>query len=257
MKFSNSTLATITVLSPNHSGQRTKAIDRITPHCVVGQLSAANVASGFANKSRQASSNYIIGKDGEICLCVPESNRSWCTSSAENDQRAITIECASDNTEPYAFKDIVYNKLVDMCEDICRRNMKNRLIWIEDKTKALAYQPKADEMQLTVHRWYANKSCPGNWMFARMGKLADEVNNRLAGTVAKVEKPVETPVKNDPYSKLPAIWRAAGGEAIFAEPPKAKMTCPTGSYTIVETAMGADGLEYGKLKSGLGWVVIK
>lgn len=32
---------------------------------------------------------------------MEEKNRSWCTSSNANDQRAITIECASDTVEPY------------------------------------------------------------------------------------------------------------------------------------------------------------
>ena len=36
----------------------------------------------------------------------------------------------------------------------------------------LNYTPKSDEMVLTVHRWFANKSCPGNWIYARMGDLA-------------------------------------------------------------------------------------
>ena len=98
----NSPLVAYTKLSPNHSGQRTHSIDRITPHCVVGQLSAESICGCFINTSRQASCNYGIGKDGRISLCVEEKNRSWCSSSRENDQRAITIECASDNFHPYA-----------------------------------------------------------------------------------------------------------------------------------------------------------
>ena len=38
MGYTNSPLVVYTKLSPNHSGQRTHSIDRITPHCVVGQL---------------------------------------------------------------------------------------------------------------------------------------------------------------------------------------------------------------------------
>ena len=40
MAYTNSSLVSYTKLSPNHSGQRTHSIDRITPHCVVGQLTA-------------------------------------------------------------------------------------------------------------------------------------------------------------------------------------------------------------------------
>lgn len=183
MAYTNSPLVVYTKLSPNHSGQRTHSIDRITPHCVVGQLSAESICGCFISPDRQASCNYGIGYDGRVSLCVEEKNRSWCTSSRENDQRAITIECASDKTHPYAFKDVVYNRLVELCIDICKRNGKKMLLWLGDKEKTLNYIPKSDEMVLTVHRWYANKSCPGDWMYARMGNLASKVTAALnAGT---------------------------------------------------------------------------
>lgn len=180
MAYTNSSLVKYTSLSPNHSGQRTRSIDRITPHCVVGQLTAEGICACFP-KGREASCNYGIGKDGKIALCVEEKNRSWCSSSAENDQRAVTIECASDSTAPYAFNTAVYNALIELCVDICKRNGKNKLLWLGDKTKTLNYAPKSGEMVLTVHRWFANKSCPGNWMYSRMGDLATTVTKRLSG----------------------------------------------------------------------------
>ena len=181
-KVSNSSLVNYTKLSPNHSGARTHRIDRISPHCVVGQCSVETLGNIFAPTSRQASCNYGIGPDGRVGMYVEEKNRSWCTSSSANDQRAVTIECASDTKAPYAFKDIVYERLIDLCEDICRRNGKKKLLWISDKAKALAYEPKSDEMLLTVHRWFANKSCPGDWLMARMDDLASKVTARLGGT---------------------------------------------------------------------------
>lgn len=179
MTYTNSPMVSYTKLSPNHSGQRTHSIDRITPHCVVGQCSVERLGKVFLPKSRQASSNYGIGVDGRVGMYVEEKNRSWCSSSAANDQRAVTIECASDNTEPYVFEDAVYQTLIKLCVDICKRNGKTRLLWLADKTKTLNYTPKSDEMVLTVHRWFANKSCPGNWMYARMGDLAEKVTAQL------------------------------------------------------------------------------
>lgn len=179
--MSNSKLVTCTVKSPNHSGKRTHSIDRITPHCVVGQLSAKSIGGCFTSPSRQASCNYGIGTEGGVCLIVDEANRSWCSSSNTNDQRAVTIECASDKTDPYAMNSTVYNKLIDLCEDICRRNGKTKLVWISDKNKALSYNPASNEMQLTVHRWFANKSCPGDWLFSRLGDVAKTVTARLSG----------------------------------------------------------------------------
>ena len=179
-KMSNSPLVVYTKLSPNHSGQRTHSIDRITPHCVVGQLSAESICGCFISTSRQASCNYGIGTDGRISMSVEEKNRSWCSSSRENDQRAVTIECASDKTAPYAFNDAVYASLVNLCVDICQRNGKSKLLWLGDKNKTLAYAPKSDEMVLTVHRWFANKSCPGPYLYERQGEIAAEVNRRLS-----------------------------------------------------------------------------
>ena len=182
MAYTNSSMVVYTKLSPNHSGQRTHAIDRITPHCVVGQCTAEGLGEWFEKTSTQASSNYGIDKDGRVGMYVEEKNRSWCSSSNANDQRAITIECASDTTEPYAFREVVYKSLIELCIDICKRNGKNKLIWFGDKDKTLNYSPKSGEMILTVHRWFANKSCPGNWMYARMGDLAEKVTKALQGS---------------------------------------------------------------------------
>ena len=182
MAYTNSSMVVYKKLSPNHSGQRTHSIDRITPHCVVGQCTAEGLGEWFEKQSTQASSNYGIDRDGRVALYVEEKNRSWCTSSNANDQRAITIECASDTTEPYAFRDVVYQTLIKLCIDICKRNGKNKLIWFGDKDKTLNYSPKSGEMILTVHRWFANKSCPGNWMYARMGDLAEKVTKALQGS---------------------------------------------------------------------------
>lgn len=183
--MSNSKLVSYTKLSPNHSGRRTHSIDRITPHCVVGQLSAESICGCFTSSSRQASCNYGIGFDGRISLCVEEKNRSWCSSSNANDQRAVTIECASDMSEPYAMNSKVYNSLVNLCTDICKRNGKTKLLWLGDKNRTLNYSPKSNEMVLTVHRWFANKSCPGNWLYARLGDLANKVTANLQGAHVK------------------------------------------------------------------------
>lgn len=187
MAYTNSSMVSYTKLSSNHSGQRTHSIERITPHCVVGQCSVETLGHIFYPTSRQASCNYGIGADGRVGMYVEEKNRSWCSSSNANDQRAVTIECASDATEPYAFKDIVYQTLIKLCVDICKRGGKTKLLWLGDKTKTLNYSPKQDEMVLTVHRWFANKSCPGNWMYARMGNLSEKVTEQLGGETKPVE----------------------------------------------------------------------
>lgn len=214
MAYTNSSLISYTNLSPNHSGQRTHSIDRITPHCVVGQLSAEGICGCFTSPAREASCNYGIGKDGKIALCVEEKNRSWCSSSNANDQRAVTIECASDKTSPYAMNNAVYQSLIRLCVDICRRNGKKKLLWLGDKNKTLNYSSKSDEMVLTVHRWFANKSCPGDWLYSRLGDLASKVTAQLGGA--------STNVSDSQLYRVRKIWSDAKSQK--------------GAYKILENA---------------------
>ena len=184
--MSNSSLIDYRVISPNRNSPRNHAIDRLTPHCVVGQLSAEAIGSCFAPVSRQASCNYGIGYDGRVALICDEGDRSWCSSSPSNDHRAITIECASDKEHPYAMNSIVYEKLILLCADICRRYGKKKVLWLGSKEDALAYQPKADEMVLTAHRWFAAKACPGDWLYSRYGELAERINQLLDSSAPAV-----------------------------------------------------------------------
>ena len=212
----NSTLVNLYGLSPNHSGKRTHKIDRITPHCIVGQVNANWIKNYFSNPKLNASCNYGIATDGKVVLVVDESNRSWCSSSNANDQRAVTIECASDNKIPYAFNSIVFNKLIDLCEDICKRNGKDTLLWINDKKTALNYQPKDNEMLLTVHRWFANKSCPGNWLMGRMHLIADEVTMRLNN--GYMSKQYYTVKKGDTMYKISKMYNISLRELSILNP---------------------------------------
>lgn len=188
----NSPLVDYTLFSPNNSGKRILAIDRITPHCVVGQCSVESLGNLFSQASRQGSSNYGIGVDGRVGMYVEEQNRSWCSSSSANDQRAVTIECASDTRHPYEMKPVVYDKLKLLCIDICKRHGKKKLLWIPDRLEALSYTPKTDEMLITVHRWFANRECPGEWLYSRLGELSAYVTKALSGSDNTKDFTVET-----------------------------------------------------------------
>ena len=226
MEIKKSTLVSCTIPSPNNSGPRAYQVTRITPHCMVGQLSARKCGELFTRRSYQASSNYGIGTDGEIGLYVDESKRSWCSSSSDNDNRAITIECASDTRHPYAMNSKVYSSLVSLCVDICQRYGKKKLLWFGDKGKTLAYKPKDDEMVLTVHRWFAQKSCPGDWLYNRLGDLAKKVTTILAGTEQTTENAPVIQVyrvqcgafgnKNNAEKRVAAL-KKAGFDAVIME----------------------------------------
>lgn len=221
----NSKLISCTILSPNNSGTRCYKLTRITPHCMVGQMTAKSCGALFAKSSREASSNYGIGKDGEIGLYVDESKRSWCTSSADNDNRAITIECASDTYAPYAMNSKVWQSLINLCVDICQRYGKDTLLWLGDKNTSLKYQPKDNELVLTAHRWFAAKSCPGDWLYKRLGTLAAEVTKQLKATeaVAPAQKEEEKPniaaaslINNEETDREKAIWAFLSGKGLNA-----------------------------------------
>lgn len=174
--MSNSPLVSYTKISPNKSSPRNHEIDTISIHCVVGQCGVERLGEIFASTSRDASSNYGVGTDGRIGMYVEEKDRSWCTSSASNDNRAITIEVASDTKHPYAVNAAAYEGLIKLLVDICQRNPGiKRLKWRGDKSLI----GQVDKQNMTVHRWFANKACPGDYLYNRHGEIATEVNRRL------------------------------------------------------------------------------
>lgn len=187
--MSNSPLVSYTKISPNRNSPRSHKIDTITIHCVVGQASVESLGELFAKPERQASSNYGIGYDGKIGMYVEEKDRSWCSSNRDNDHRAITIEVASDTTAPYAVNEKAYNSLIELLVDICKRNGIAALKWKADKSLI----GKTDEQNMTVHRWFANKSCPGDYLYNRHGEIAETVNKRLSA--AATESKPETAAK--------------------------------------------------------------
>ena len=171
--MSNSSLVDYVCISPNRYSPRNHVIDTITIHCVVGQLSVETLGNVFAPSSRQASSNYGIGPDGRIGMYVEEKDASWCSSSYENDNRAVTIEVASGTTEPYSVTAAAYNTLIKLVADICKRNGIKKLLWEGDPSLI----GQVDKQNMTVHRWFSNqRSCPGTYLYSRHGEIADKVN---------------------------------------------------------------------------------
>ena len=185
MIMSNSNLVTYTKISPNKTSPRNHKIDTISIHCAVGQLTAKKILnmSHFTtyNTNTGVSCNYAVGCDGSIGMGVEEKDRSWCTSSRSNDNRAITIEVASDTKHPYKVTNAAYKALIELLVDICKRNGIKELKWKSDKSLI----GQVDKQNMTVHRWFANKACPGDYLYNRHGKIAEEVNKRLKGKNVK------------------------------------------------------------------------
>lgn len=249
--FTNSKLATYSRISPHRSSPRNHKIDTITIHCLVGQWTAKQGCDYFATTPRECSANYVVGKDGSIGLSVEEKDRSWCSSSRTNDNRAVTIEVASDTTHPYKVTDEAYQALITLVADICKRNGIKELKWKADKSLI----GKVDQQNMTVHRWFANKACPGDYLYNLHGQIAAAVNQRL-GVPAEAPTPTEKPqiggvpyrvrvkVNNLRIRKGPGTQNAANG---FITP---------GIYTIISEAKGPGARLWGKLKSGAGWIAL-
>lgn len=207
--MSNSPLVDYTRISPNKNSPRNHKIDTITIHCVVGQCTVETLGNIFAPTSRQASSNYGVGTDGKIGMYVEEKDCSWCSSNAANDNRAVTIEVASDTKHPYAVNDRAFAALLDLVTDICKRNGIKKLVWSTKKADRVNHK---NGCNMTVHRDYANKSCPGDYLYNRHGEIAAEVNRRLgvadtapdAGAAQGVT--VYTVKKGDTLSRIAAKY---------------------------------------------------
>lgn len=182
--MSNSSLVTYTKISPNRTSPRNHKIDTITIHCTAGNGTAQGILNlpHFVNynSTAGASCNYAIGYDGSIGMGAEEKDRSWCSSNRDNDHRAITIEVSSSNSHPYSVSDAAYKALIELLVDICQRNDIPQLKWKGDKS--LIGQPEKQNM--TVHRWFDNKACPGEYLYSRHAQIAGEVNARLGKTDA-------------------------------------------------------------------------
>lgn len=174
--MSNSSLVSYTKLSPNCNSPRNHAIDTITIHCMAGNLSVETCGTMFARASTQASSNYGIGADGRIALYVDEGDRSWASSNASNDHRAVTIEVASESVSPYKVTEKALAALIDLLTDICQRNGIKRLVWSTNKADRVNHR---NGCNMTCHRDFANKACPGDYLYALHGDIAESVNKRL------------------------------------------------------------------------------
>ena len=239
----NSPLVTYTNITKNRTSPRNHAIDTITIHCIAGQWTAKQGCDYFATTDRECSANYVVGKDGSIGLSVPEADRSWCSSNRDNDNRAVTIEVASDTSHPYAVTDAAYAALIELVADICKRNGIKKLLWKADKSLI----GQVDKQNMTVHRWFADKACPGDYLYQRHGAIAEAVNAKLGtGTEQTVSS----------FPAVPFTVRVIINDLNYREGPgmsyAVKGQTGKGVFTITEVQDG-----WGKLKSGAGWIYLE
>lgn len=286
MAYTNSPLVVYTKISPHRTKNRLHAIDTITIHCVEGQLTAESLGDWFSQEATEASSNYGVDKDGRIGMYVEEKDRSWCSSDRDNDHRAITIEVASEKSGDREVTDQAYNALIELVADICRRNGIEKLVWSTSKEDRIHHRNGSN---MTVHRDYDDlKVCPGEYLYSRLGDIANKVNERLGNkdeiiyrvqvgaysNKAKAEEQLEkvkaagfdayittAAVVDDtdpaePVEEFKQYMVKITGDQLNIRKGPGTDTAVVGTlddkggfYTIVE-----ESGTWGKLKSGVGWI---
>lgn len=174
MAYTNSSLVNYKKISPYRNSTRknstynpTGKITKITIHHMAGNLSVETCGKVFQTSG--ASANYGIGSDGRVGLYVEEKDRSWASYSPSNDYVAVTIEVANCKGKPnWEVNDTAYNKLIDLCVDICKRNGIKKLNFTGDASG-----------NLTMHQYFIATACPGPYLKGKFQDIADEVNKRL------------------------------------------------------------------------------
>lgn len=242
--MSNSKLVNYKRLSPNCNKPRNHKIDKITIHHMAGNLTVEQCGAVFAPTSRQASSNYGIGSDGRVGLYVDEANRSWCSSNAANDHRAITIEVANDGGAPnWHVSDKALSKLIELCVDICKRNGIKKLNYTGDTSG-----------NLTMHKWFAATGCPGPYLESKFKYIANEVNKRLSSSTSasKTSNTFKSYKVKVTYKDGMNVRTGAGINNAIVKGVTAKYNT---IYTIVAEKT-VSGQVWGKLKSGAGWICL-
>lgn len=234
MAFTNSTLISYTRISPNKNigryydyyadkpSQPIDAITKITIHHMAGVMSVEQFGNLVANPGRQMSANYCIGSDGRIGLFCEEKDRSWCSSSPWNDNRAITIEVSNCATgADWPISETVYNSLIKLCVDICRRNNIKKLEFTGTKDGSLTY-----------HYMFNNTACPGPWIKNHTSDICNKVNAQLI--TAETTKPsVPTPTKE--IYRIRKTWSNVASQiGAYSNLENAKSACKEG-YSVFDS----------------------
>lgn len=227
------------------SNARTHKIDTITPHCIVGQWTAKQAADYFKNNGKQNSVNYCIGFDGKISCSTPEDRRAWTSSSKSNDMRSVTVEIASDTEKPYKMTDRALYALVDLMVDICRRNGIPKLVWAENSTDRRNHKGGAN---VTLHRDFANTSCPGDFLVSKLPAIIAEVNELLSETFdwSSVKKGDTVHIDED------VVVYNSESDALKARNPR--KTYPAGDYYVYKVSGQCVNISKNRLLPG-GWIL--
>ena len=155
----------LTINPYSRPGIKLSSVRRIVIHWVGNAGSSAianrNYFESLKDKHIYASSQYIIGLNGEIIQCMPENEVAWHSGNYEMNLNSIGIEnCHPDWSGK--FNENTYNTLIELIADICRKY-------------------GLDQNAIVRHYDVTGKDCPryyveNNWAFEQLKKdVADKL----------------------------------------------------------------------------------
>ena len=214
----DSSLVSGVIPSPNYTEKRKYPIDTIIIHCMAGTYDAKRCGQLFADPKRGASSHYGISSDGTIYQYVPEKYRAWTTggdktcngwTGSDYDHRSITMEVSNTTLAPdWQVSPLAMQSIINLCANICKRNGIKELKW-SNNPKLVGH---ADMQNLALHRWFASKACPGNFLVMCMGGIVLSVNQMLSTEGYYLNGYDYSPVFNPEYyaNRYPDLMAAFG-----------------------------------------------
>lgn len=202
--------------SGNYTKGRSKKITEICIHHMAGVLTAKQCGAIFQRKGRKGSSNYGIGKNGEIAVYVNESDTAWCNSNWESNCRSVSIETSnSKNGGDWLVSDKVLNSLIKLVADIAKRNNMGKLV----KGK-----------NVTWHSMYVATNCPGKYLMSKFDYIVAEAN-KINGIGTSTSKPTTTTSsKKGTLTVNPGTWNVRKGAGT--------------NYAVVKVVKGGTKLNY-------------
>lgn len=175
------------LISGSYTSHRTKTHPRnqpisiFTPHHAAGNLTFQGMKN-IIDSGAEVSPNYVIQSDGKIFLFVDEADRSWCSFSPWNDNRAVTVEVANDGGAPnWHVSDAAIESLINLGVDVAKRNGLPGFNYTGDENNVGT---------LTRHNYFAYTECPGPYLTSKLPYIDAEIKRRLKGGSTD---PVTTP----------------------------------------------------------------
>lgn len=226
------------LLTPNkYSRPQTplEQIKKIAVHYVGNPGTSAEANRNYFENCRitgtYVSSHFVIGLKGEIIQCIPLTEIAYCTNQANT--YSISIECCHPN-DTGKFNPSTEKSLAELCAYLLQK-----------------YNLTADD--IIRHYDVTGKQCPLYWSPTKYQSAAI-ANERFE----KFKSKVRTLMKADKPPDTPLVVRVLDPELNIRSAPGTNnkivgVITDGGVYTITATQM-VGTVEWGALKSGIGWI---